>query len=65
MQANSIDQRIPLPRHWPRRVRSAVVHVVSMSNVAFTVSRTHAENQFNARIRVQAENDRLWREVSP
>jgi len=64
MQATSIERRIPLPQHWPRRVRSAVVHAVSMANTAFTVTRSHAENHFNARVRLQAENDRLRREVS-
>ena len=53
-----------LPKGWPRRVRSAVVHAVSMSNVVFTVTRSHGENHFNARVRIQAENDRLRREVA-
>jgi transposase-like protein len=53
-----------LPKGWPTRVRSAVVHAISMSNVVFAVTRSHAENHFNARVRVQAENDRLRREVS-
>ena len=52
-----------LPKGWPRRVRSAVVHAISMSNVVFTVTRGHAENHFNARVRLQTENDRLRREV--
>jgi len=53
-----------LPKGWPHRVRSAVVHAISMSNVAFAVTRSQAENHFNARVRIQAENDRLRREVS-
>jgi hypothetical protein len=53
-----------LPKGWPNRVRSAVVHAISMSNVVFTVTRSHGENHFNARVRIQAENDRLRREVS-
>ena len=53
-----------LPRNWPSQVRSAVVHAISMSNVVFTVTRSHGENHFNARVRIQAENDRLRREVS-
>jgi len=55
---------IPLPKNWPRNVRSAVVHAVSMANVAFTVTRDDAESRSSARIRLQAENDRLRREVS-
>jgi hypothetical protein len=42
-----------LPKGWPHRVRSAVVHAISMSNVVFTVTRSHAENHFNARVRIQ------------
>ncbi len=55
---------IPLPKGWPRQVRSAVVHAISMANVVFTVTRGHAENHFNARVRFEAENDRLRREIS-
>jgi putative transposase len=54
----------PLPKGWPRRVRSAAVHAVSMANVVFTVTRSRAENHFNARVRLQAENDRLRNEIA-
>jgi len=33
-----------LPKGWPSRVRSAVVHAISMSNVVFTVTRSRGEN---------------------
>lgn len=55
---------IPLPKDWSRHVRSAVVNAVSMANVAFTATRAHAANHFNARIRHQAELDRRDREIS-
>jgi putative transposase len=55
---------IPLPKDWPGRVRSAVVYAVSMANVAFTMTRAQAANQFNARLRLQSKNDRLRREIS-
>ena len=64
MQATSIDRRIPLPRHWPRRVRSAVIHAVSMANVAFIASRCRVEHQFDARAWLQSEKESLRREVS-
>ena len=64
MQATSIDRRIPLPHRWTRHVRSAIVHAVSMANVAFIATRGRAEPQFDARARLQAENDRLQRELS-
>jgi len=54
----------PLPSHWPCRVRSAIVHAVSMANVAFTIVRAHAERHFDARVRLQAELDQRDREIS-
>ena len=54
---------IPLPQGWSRHVRSAVVHAVSMANVAFIASRSRAEHQFDVRARLQADVDRLQREV--
>lgn len=62
MFPNNRDLRVP--NAWPRYVRSALVHAVSMANVAFTATRAHAANHFNARIRYQAENERLEREVA-
>ena len=64
MRVGSVDRRMPLPRNWPRRVRSAVVHAVSMANAAFTISRSGAEHSYDARLRAQADNDRLRREVA-
>jgi len=56
--------RIPLPSAWPRRVRSAVVHVVGIARVSLTIARAHAENHFDARVRLKTENDRLRKEVA-
>jgi len=54
----------PLPKHWPRRVRSAIVHAVSIANVALTATQAHAENHFSARTRLRATNNRLQRQVA-
>jgi DNA-binding transcriptional regulator YiaG len=35
-----------------------------MANVAFSATQARAENQFNARARLQATNDRLQRQVA-
>ena len=53
-----------LPNRWPRHVRSAVVHAVSMASVAFTAAQARAANHFNVRTRLQATNDRLLRQVA-
>jgi hypothetical protein len=64
MPVNSVDRRNPLPKHWLRCVRSAVLHAVSMANVAFTATQTRAENHFDPRTRLEATNDRLQRRVA-
>jgi len=64
MPSISREPKLALPRRWPHRVRSAVVRAVSIAKVAFTATRSHAEHHFDARVRLQAENDRLRREVS-
>ncbi len=56
--------RIPLPRGWPRRVRSAVIHAISLAHFSLTATRSWAANNWNARIRLQQENDRLRQEVA-
>ncbi len=38
--------RIPLPRGWPRRVRSAVVHAISLAHFSLTSTRSWAANSW-------------------
>ena len=64
MPSSARLRHIPLPEAWLRRVRSAVVHVVAMTRVSLTMARAHAENHFDARVRLQAENNRLRQEVA-
>jgi transposase InsO family protein len=61
MRATSLDRWIPLPRHWSRRVRSAIVHAVSMADVAFTAAVARAENHSDEWVRLRALNARLER----
>lgn len=64
MLSSAGSTRIQLPRAWPRRVRSAVVHVVAMARVSLTIARAHAENHFDARVRLKTENDCFRQEVA-
>jgi hypothetical protein len=64
MPGRSTLDDVRLPKHWPRRVRSAVVHAVSMASVAFTATQARAENHFRARTRLQATNNRPQRHVA-
>jgi hypothetical protein len=56
--------RIPLPSGWPPRVRSAVIHVISLAHYSLTSTRSWAANNWNARIRLKQQNDRLRQEVA-
>ena len=55
---------LSLPRNWPRRVRSAAVHAVSLADLAMTRTLSRASDSFNPRLRLQAELERLRREIS-
>src|SRR5437867_13262216 len=55
--------RIALPKGWPRRVRSAVIHTITLAQTTLTHARSVAANSINARIRLKEENDRLRQEI--
>ena len=55
---------LPLPRGWSRRVRSAAVHAISLADLALTRTLTWAADSINPRLRLQAELERLQREIS-
>ena len=57
------DCTLPLPAGWPRRVRSAVVHAISLAHASMTATRGWAANSWNARLRLKEENDRLQQEI--
>jgi len=57
------ETRIPLPKDWPRCIRSAVIHTISLAQFSLTHTRSWAANSWNARIRLKQENDRLRQEV--
>ena len=50
---------IPLPSGWPNNVKSAVLHVISLTHYAIASARGWAANSINARVRLAADNDRL------
>ena len=58
------NPRLPLPKGWPRTIRSAVIHAISLAQFSLTHTRSWAANNWNARIRLKQENDRLRQEVS-
>jgi len=43
--------RVPLPKGWPRTIRSAVIHTISLAQFSLTHTRSWAANNWRARIR--------------
>ncbi|MFB3113168.1 MAG: DDE-type integrase/transposase/recombinase, partial [Gemmatimonadales bacterium] len=64
MLGNRSRPRIPLPKQWPSRVRSGVLHAISLAHFSLTFTRSWAANSINARIRLKQENDRLRQELA-
>jgi transposase InsO family protein len=62
--SRSVPFGAALPKGWPKRVRSAVIHAMSMAHATLTTSRGWAANHWNARFRLKVENDRLRQEVA-
>ena len=56
--------RINLPRGWPQRMKSAVLHVIALAQYVMTYTRGWAVNARIARVQVTAENARLRQEVA-
>src|SRR5712691_9265270 len=64
MLATPGDLEFPLPKGWPRRIRSAVIHTISLAHASLTHARSVAANSINARIRLKEEIDRLRNEIT-
>ena len=54
--------KIPLPSGWPRHVRSAVIHAISLAHLSLTSTRSWTINSWNARVRLKAEFNWLRQE---
>ena len=63
MPANTLSHYLPLPRGWPRRVRSAVVHVISLARTSLALTQGWASESMNGQLRRRAEGDRLQQEI--
>ena len=50
---------VPLVSAWPKSVKSALLHVISLAHYAIVAARGWAANSINARVRLNAEKDRL------
>jgi hypothetical protein len=54
---------LPLPRGWPRRVRSAVVQVISLARTSLALTQGWASESLNPELRQRAVEDRLQHEI--
>ena len=57
-------QSVSLPKAWPSRAKSAVLHVIFLAHFAITHARGWAANSPNARVRQASEIDRLRAEIA-
>ena len=64
MPAKPSSREFPLPRGWPSRVRSAILHVISLGQFTLAYTRGWAANSPNSRIRLKAELDRTHQEIT-
>jgi len=53
---------LPLPRAWPRRVRSAVIQVIPLARTSLALTQGWASESMNPGLRQQAK-DRLRQEI--
>jgi transcriptional regulator with XRE-family HTH domain len=63
MVASRIDP-LPLPRGWPRRVRSVVVQAISLATASLTSARGWAADSWNPEVRTKEENVGLRGEIA-
>ncbi len=64
MPVVSRSRTFPLPRGWPRQVRSAVVHAISLATASLTSARGWAADSWNPRVRLKEENVGLRSEIA-
>ena len=56
--------KVPLPKGWPRRVRSVVIRTICLARFALTVARGRIAKALDARVRLQQDNERLRCELN-
>ena len=58
------DYDIPIPRQWPRQVKSAFLHAVSFASTAFTCASGLAAKRKDKVKRLQAEIAQTYHEIA-
>ena len=60
---NVSSDAISLPKTWPRRVKSSVLHVISLARLAIIYSRSWAADSPSARVRLKAQLEEARSEI--
>jgi Tfp pilus assembly protein PilX len=55
---------VPLPPNWPRRVKSALLHIITLAQYVAACTHSWAVNSRLARLRLKAENGQLKQEAA-
>ncbi len=55
---------IPLPKAWPERARSAIIHVISLAHAAIVGARGWAANSPIARVRLRGQLEKARAEIA-
>jgi transposase InsO family protein len=58
-----MNHKIPLPRGWNRRAKSAILHILALGHYTFTALVARAANDRDRRTRRRSEVDRLSHEL--
>ncbi|MDP6718451.1 MAG: hypothetical protein QGF59_07385, partial [Pirellulaceae bacterium] len=61
---NRMSLRIPRPKKWSTRVKSAMLHVISLAQFSMAYSRGWAADSVTPRLRLKARVDQLEQEVA-
>jgi len=56
--------KLSLPKAWPKKVRTALLHVISLAHYSLLTARGYAADAINPRVRLQSEFDRLEQEIA-
>jgi len=59
----ALPHSLSLPRGWSRRVRSAVIQVISLARTSLALTQSWASESMNRELRRQAEDHRLRQEI--
>ncbi|MHC5058752.1 MAG: DDE-type integrase/transposase/recombinase, partial [Planctomycetota bacterium] len=63
MPGRSMKPFLPLPRQWPGRVRTAVIHAISLAQFALTAARARPQKKRSCGSQREREIERLHQEV--